>query len=158
MTTSCLADALGSVNINFTANIVTWSCTISTSSQDITVNLGSWATNAFSSSGQETTPEPFSIELSDCNNTSVTTTFSGSSDSKNSDYLALASSSTASNVAIEIKNSDKTMLALNTESSAVTVGSSGDATLSFYANYVTTANTVNAGTANADATFIINYY
>jgi len=145
-------------NIEFTVNIVTWSCTISTSSQDITVNLGDYPDYYFKSAGQTTPAKYFSISLSDCNNTSVTTTFSGTADSANSHYLALNSNSTAKNIAVEILDNDKTALPLNTESAAVTVDSSGSATLGFWANYISTADSITGGSADADATFTINYY
>lgn len=152
------ADSIGTSNIKFTVNIITWSCTISTASQNITVNLGTWDSGLFTAAGTTTTPASFSIALNNCNNASVTTSFAGIADQTNSSYLALNSASTAKNVAIELLNSDKSLLALNKESNAVTVNSSGNATMNFYANYVTTASSVQAGTADADATFTINYY
>lgn len=145
-------------NIKFTANIITWSCTIGTSSQDITVALGDYPDYYFKSAGQTTPAKYFSISLSECNNTSVTTTFSGTADSANSHYLALNSDSTAKNIAVEILDSDKTVLPLNTESAAVTIDSNESATLGFWANYISTADSITGGSANADATFTINYY
>ncbi|WP_037377504.1 fimbrial protein [Serratia sp. M24T3] len=153
----CQADSLGMSNVRFSANIVTWSCTISSASQNITVNLGQWNTRSYKSSGITTTPTYFSISLNNCANSSVTTTFSGKSDPTNDQYLALDSTSTVENVAIELLDSDKTELPLNKESHAVVVGSSGNATLGFYARYITTAKAVQAGTADAQATFVINY-
>lgn len=145
-------------NIKFTVNIITWSCTISTSSQDITVDLGDYPDYYFKSAGQTTPAKYFSISLSDCNNTSVTTTFTGTANSANSHYLALNSGSTAKNIAVEILDNDKTLLPLNTESSAVTLDSNKSATLGFWANYISTADSITGGSADADATFTINYY
>lgn len=157
LTTATLADSVGEINIKFTANIITWTCTVNASSQNIAVNLGNWNSNSYTSSGSTTTPVYFSINLNGCNSNSVSTTFSGTAESSNNNYLALSSDSTAKNVAIEILNSDKTSLPLNSSSNVVAVDSSGNAILGFYAHYITTANRVQPGTANGDATFTINY-
>lgn len=154
---SCLAGSVATNNIRFTANIVNWSCNISTTSQSISVDLGTWNTRALKNSGATTTPTYFSISLSHCNNTSLTTTFSGNPDSNDSNDLALDSASTATGVAIQLMESDKTALALNKASTAVPINGSGNATLGFYAAYVATAKKIQAGSANAEATFTINY-
>ena len=151
------ADSVGQVNIKFTANIINWSCTVNAASQSVAVNLGHWNSNGYKSAGAKTTPIYFSIGLNSCNSNSVTATFSGTAESTNTEYLALSADSTAKNIAIEILNSDKTLLPLNSASNATSVDSSGNATLGFYANYITTAATVQPGTANADATFTLNY-
>ncbi|WP_074011109.1 fimbrial protein [Tatumella sp. UCD-D_suzukii] len=151
-----ISGTIGSVNVEWTANIITWGCTVSSASSDMTVPLGTWSTRNFSS-GDYTTPVGFTISLSGCNSNTVAATFTGTSDSTNSNYLALSSTSTSSNVAIEIKNSDKQLLPLNTISSANAVDSSGNVTMSFFANYIGTGSNVTAGTANADATFTLTY-
>lgn len=51
----------------------------------------------------------------------------------------------------------KTRLALQQASQPVTVDAQGNATLSFYANYIATADNPQPGRADADATFMINY-
>jgi len=153
---AAFSDDVGQVNIQWTANIITWGCTISSASSDMTVPLGSWSTRNFSS-GDVTSPIAFSISLSGCNSNTVAATFTGTSDSKNSNYLSLSSTSTATNVAIEIKDSSQNILPLNTLSPVTTVTSSGNATLNFFANYIGTGNNVTAGTANADATFTLTY-
>lgn len=150
--------SIGTSNIKFTANIVTWTCTVDTTSQNITVDLGEWNTGSFGSSAIKTPPVKFSILLNNCSNTSVTTTFSGKSDSTDSDYLALDSTSTAKNIAVQILDNDKAPLPLNKASSSIAVDPSGSARLNFYAAYITTANDVQAGSADAEATFTLNYY
>ncbi|STD18257.1 putative fimbrial protein [Enterobacter asburiae] len=54
--------------------------------------------------------------------------------------LALNDASTASHVAVEIRDADKTRLALQQASQPVSVDAQGNATLSFYANYIATAD------------------
>ncbi len=152
-----LATSIGASNIRFTANIVNWSCSINTVSQNISVNLGTWDTRTFRHSGTTTTPAYFSISLNNCNNNSLTTTFSGNADSNDSNDLALDSASTATGVAIQLMNADKTALALNKPSTAVSINESGNVTLGFYAAYVSSAKKILPGSANAEATFTVNY-
>lgn len=71
--------------------------------------------------------------------------------------LALNDASTASRVAVEIRDADKSRLDLQQASQPVTVDAQGNATLSFYANYIATADNPQPGKADADATFMINY-
>ena len=61
------------------------------------------------------------------------------------------------NVAVEILDRDKTRLALQQASQTVAVDAQGNAELSFYANYIATADNPQPGRADADATFMINY-
>jgi minor fimbrial subunit len=74
------------------------------------------------------------------------------------ELLALNETSRASNVAIEIRDRDKTRLPLRQASQEVSVDAEGNAVLQFYANYIATANNPQPGRADADATFVINYY
>jgi len=71
--------------------------------------------------------------------------------------LALNDGSTADKVAVEIRDADKTRLDLQQASQPVTVDAEGNAELSFYANYIATADNPQPGRADADATFMINY-
>lgn len=90
----------------------------------------------------------------------MTTTFSGnadSNDSNDSNDQALDSASTATGVAIQLMNADKTARALNKPSTAVSIDESGNVTLGFYAAYVSSAKKNQPGSANAEATFTVNY-
>jgi minor fimbrial subunit len=49
-------------------------------------------------------------------------------------------------------------LPLRQASQEVSVDAEGNAVLQFYANYIATANNPQPGRADADATFVINYY
>lgn len=60
-------------------------------------------------------------------------------------------------MAVEIRDRDKTRLPLQQASQDVVVDEQGNAVLSFYANYIATANNPQPGRADADATFMINY-
>ncbi|MFX4312841.1 fimbrial protein, partial [Enterobacter sp. 63] len=95
--------------------------------------------------------------LTGCPPGAASITFSGKEDGSDSGLLALNDSSQASNVAVEIRDRDKTRLALQQASQTVAVDAQGNAELSFYANYIATADNPQPGRADADATFMINY-
>ncbi|MGU4650757.1 fimbria assembly protein, partial [Escherichia coli] len=104
-----------------------------------------------------TQPMPFTLKLTGCPPGAASITFSGKTDGSDSGLLALNDASTANNVAVEIRDADKTRLALQQASQPVTVDAQGNAVLSFYANYIATADSPQPGRADADATFMINY-
>jgi minor fimbrial subunit len=151
------ATALGEINIQMSGNIVDFTCVAEGSDSDKAVTLGTWPTKQLSSTGSRTQPMPFTLKLTGCPPGAASITFSGKADGSNSGLLALNDVSTASRVAVEIRDADKTRLALQQASQPVSVDAQGNATLSFYANYIATADDPQPGRADADATFMINY-
>lgn len=151
------ATALGEINIQMSGNIVDFTCVAEGSDSDKTVTLGTWPTKQLSTTGSRTQPMPFTLKLTGCPPGAASITFSGKADGSNSGLLALNDASTASHVAVEIRDADKTRLALQQASQAVSVDAQGNAILSFYANYIATADNPQPGRADADATFMINY-
>ncbi|OQD51370.1 adhesin [Enterobacter cancerogenus] len=147
--------ALGEINIRLYGNIVDFTCVAEGS--DKTVTLGTWPTKQLNTTGSRTQPMPFTLKLTGCPPGAASITFSGKADGSNSGLLALNDASTASHVAVEIRDADKTRLALQQASQPVTVDAQGNAVLSFYANYIATADNPQPGRADADATFMINY-
>ena len=144
--------ALGEINIRLYGNIVAEG-----SDSDKTVTLGTWPTKQLSTTGSRTQPMPFTLKLTGCPPGAASITFSGKADGSNNGLLALNDASTASRVAVEIRDADKTRLALQQASQPVSVDAQGNATLSFYANYIATADNPQPGRADADVTFMINY-
>lgn len=71
--------------------------------------------------------------------------------------MALDDAVMAQKVAIELHDSDRTRLPLEQASQAVGIDENGNATLTFFANYIALADGVQPGVAVADATFMINY-
>ena len=136
------ATALGEINIEMSGNIVT---------------LGTWPTKQLRTTGSRTQPMPFTLKLTGCPPGAASITFSGKADGSDSGLLALNDGSTAGQVAVEIRDADKTRLDLQQASQPVTVDAEGNAVLSFYANYIATADNPQPGRADADATFMINY-
>lgn len=151
------ATALGEINIQMYGNIVDFTCVAEGSDSDKTVTLGTWPTKQLSTTGSRTQPMPFTLKLTGCPPGAASITFSGKADGSNNGLLALNDASTASRVAVEIRDADKTRLALQQASQPVSVDAQGNATLSFYANYIATADNPQPGRADADATFMINY-
>ncbi|MGS5206106.1 fimbrial protein, partial [Escherichia coli] len=71
--------------------------------------------------------------------------------------LALDDPAMAQTVAIELRNSDRSRLALGEASPTEEVDANGNVTLNFFANYRALASGVRPGVAKADAIFMINY-
>ena len=63
----------------------------------------------------------------------------------------------AQTIAIELRNSDRSRLALGAASPTEEVDANGNVTLNFFANYRALASGVRPGVAKADAIFMINY-
>ncbi|URO00272.1 fimbria assembly protein [Leclercia adecarboxylata] len=149
---------LGQINIQLYVNIVDYTCVAESSDSNKTVALGTWPTKQLSTTGSRTQAMPFTLKLTGCPPGSASITFTGNADAKDNQLLALNDASQASNVAVEILDGDKTRLPLRQASREVRVDAEGNAELAFYANYIATANNPQPGRADADATFMINYY
>lgn len=149
--------ALGEINIQLYGNIVDFTCVAEGDDSNKTVTLGTWPTKQLSTTGSRTQPVPFTLKLTGCPPGAASVTFTGKVDGRDSSLLALNDASAASNVAVEIRDRDKTRLAMQKASQAVAIDAQGNAELSFYANYIATADNPQPGRADADATFMINY-
>ncbi|MEG6348184.1 fimbria assembly protein [Enterobacter hormaechei] len=149
--------ALGEINIQLYGNIVDFTCVAEGDDSNKTVTLGTWPTKQLRTTGSRTQPVPFTLKLTGCPPGAASITFTGKMDGHDNSLLALNDASAASNVAVEILDRDKTRLALQQASQRVSVDAQGNAELSFYANYIATADNPQPGRADADATFMINY-
>lgn len=146
--------------INFTGNVTADACTVSSASQNQTIDLGTVSVNDFPASGATTGDGRISIVLSNCPATALTAavSFGGPADAANPNLLALASASTAKNLGIALFESDNTTeIPLATKSKTHTLSTTVDTTLTYFAKYKSTAATVTAGTANAVADFTVLY-
>lgn len=150
------ASPLGEINVELHGTIVDYTCVVETGGDNKTVKLGSWPTKQLRTAGSTTQAMPFNLKLTGCPPSGTASiTFNGKSTGPG--LLALNAASTAKNVAIELLNEDKSRLLLNDASKTMPVDANGDVTLKFWANYIATADNADAGLANADATFLINY-
>lgn len=151
------ASPLGEINIELYGNIIDFTCVAEGSDSDKSVTLGTWPTKQLSTTGSRTQAMPFTLKLTGCPPGAASITFSGKTDPQDPELLALNDAGQATNVAVEIRDRDKTRLPLQQASQDVVVDEQGNAVLNFYANYIATANNPQPGRADADATFMINY-
>ena len=153
----CWADtSLGEINIELRGNVVDFTCVAIASDSNKTVELGKWPTKQLKTTGDTTQPVSFTLKLEGCPPGSASITFSGTPAAGTS-LLALDDAVMAQKVAIELRDSDRTRLPLEQASQAVSIDENGNATLTFFANYIALAEGVQPGLARADATFMINY-
>lgn len=149
---------LGEINIELRGNVVDYSCYVETGSDNKTVQLGTWPTKQLRTAGSTTQSMPFSLKLNGCPPGSASITFSGNNAQGDPGLLALNTASSATRVAVELRDKDKTRLPLGQASQDVVVDANGNVTLIFFANYIALADNPQPGKADAEATFMINYY
>lgn len=149
-------------NVAFVGQITTSPCSIGGGQQgsNMTVSMGSIATNMFNAVGDKSPEVDFSISLLGCDTSTLgtaTITFRPSAGSViNSRLLGLENGAGATGVAVGLKKADGT---------AIVVGGSGETyglidgnnILNFKAFYESTAASVTAGPANARAVFEVTY-
>lgn len=146
----------------FNGEILDAACIVDIGSNNtLMVDLGRVSKTAFVSAGDETSSTRFTLRLKDCppSVNSVKVKFDGSNDSNDSNLLAITQGGgAASGVAIRLKTADSASLGLNQVNGyTYMLSSTADNNLDFYAAYVATAVPVLPGTANAVASFTVNY-
>ncbi|MBD8170382.1 fimbrial protein [Erwinia persicina] len=161
---SCLtahADGqLGGINIRLSGMVVALGCTVDPGDVDKPVYLGEWATKQLKKNGQTTLPVPFTIHLTGCTASGVTTTFTGTKDKANPDLLALKSDKDdyATGIAVQIMDASGKRIPIGNTAPRGVVDGNGNVTLNFRANYVATGDDgVRPGTADADTEFTLSY-
>lgn len=138
-------------------------CSVTTTSKNKYVNLGTWGAKQFSSVGIKTLSIPFTIDLENCNGSvsgvsGVDITFSGATTSENNTIFSLNGASTARNIGILILDKDKNILEPNKNSIIYDLNSNqSNFSLVFYGQYISTSMPVIPGSANSDITFSITY-
>lgn len=149
--------------ITITGTIKEGGCVVSPDSQEFTVNLLSHATKQFTTVGSVTQAVPFSITLSSCGSgiSTVKVGFIGSADTRNTAMLAIdGGANAASGIAIQIMNSDRATIPINSDSSvlkAVPVVTDHDNILMFNARMIATQLPITSGLVTATATFTLQY-
>lgn len=150
--------------VNFTGEILTSACKVDTNSLSQTVELGKVSSSAFTASGSTAAATKFDIKLTDCptgadSPTIASVKFDGTNNSANPNILALSTGSTATNVGIALYEKDgATLIPMSNQSQNNTIDSTSNSlTMSFIAKYMSTADTVTAGTANGATNFTVIY-
>ncbi len=163
--TAALADTttVNGGTVHFKGEIVNAACAVDAGSIDQTVQLGQVRSAKLAAEGNTSSAVGFNIQLDDCDTTVATqasVAFTGTAvDGANPTVLALQGSASggATNVGVQILDNTGTALELDgaTFSSATTL-SDGTNIIPFQARYYATG-AATAGTANADATFKVQY-
>ncbi|TQI78919.1 major type 1 subunit fimbrin (pilin) [Serratia fonticola] len=149
--------------IHFTGEVVNAACAVDADSTDQIVKLGQVKTTTLASANSTSSSVGFNIKLNDCDTTvasSAAVAFSGTAVSSSfNTALALQSSAAgnAGNVGVQILDRTGNPLALDGATfSAATTLINGTNTIPFQARYIATG-VATAGTANADANFLVQY-
>ena len=164
--TAALAEDTTTVNggtVHFKGEVVNAACAVDAGSIDQTVQMGQVRSAKLATAGSTSSAVGFNIQLNDCDTTVFTkasVAFSGTAiDTTNTTVLALQGSASggASNVGIQIRDNKGKPLALDgaTFSTATTLND-GTNVMPFQARYYATG-AATAGSANADATFKVQY-
>jgi major type 1 subunit fimbrin (pilin) len=163
--TAVLADTtiVNGGTVHFKGEVVNAACAVDAGSIDQTVQLGQVRSAKLATAGNTSTAVGFNIQLNDCDTTVATkasVAFTGTAiDSTNSTVLALQNSAAggATNVGVQILDRTGTPLALDGAAfGAKTTLNDGTNVIPFQARYYATG-VATAGTANADATFKVQY-
>lgn len=152
---------LGQINIIMTATLTSNACTVSASSRNNVINMGTWSTRQFKTTPAAVPEVPFTITLEDCGATAsgVSISFKGTEDSHDTTLLSLSGENSAKNIAIAILDSQKNRIALGQNSPVFNLTpNQSRMDLKFYGQYVATGGEITAGVANADAIFTLEYF
>lgn len=158
-TKSYAADSIITINGNVRDN----TCSVSSESKELKVNLLPHATKNLKHIGDKTATIPFYIKLSPCgaSSTAVKVGFSGNSDIENANLLGIESGTLkAKGLGILILDSNKNVLSVNEATSNlswINLRPGIDNILTFYAQLVVSSIPVTAGNVSANATFILEF-
>ena len=148
--------------IHFKGEVVNAACAIDSESMNQTVELGQIRSSRLAKAGDLSSAVGFNIKLNDCDTNvsrNAAVAFLGTTVTGNDDTLALQSSAagSAQNVGIQILDrTGKVLIPDGATFSAKTDLIDGTNILPFQARYIALGQSV-AGTANADATFKVQY-
>ncbi|MCY1700933.1 type 1 fimbrial major subunit FimA [Lelliottia sp. SL45] len=149
--------------VHFKGEVVNAACAVDAGSVDQTIQLGQVRSATLAALGDVSSSVGFNIQLNDCDTTVATkasVAFTGTAiDGSNTSVLALQSSTAggATNVGVQILDRTNTPLVVDGATfSAATTLNDGTNIIPFQARYFATG-AATAGTANADATFKVQY-
>jgi major type 1 subunit fimbrin (pilin) len=154
--------------VNFTGSVTDTACVVDLGTNNtLSVPMGRISKTSFGAAGSLAGATKFTLKLKTCPAaTSATVKFDGIAAGGDDKILALTGGTgAATGLGIQISDKGGNVLPLATDSASYTLAQ-GDALdptkdvsndLNFTARYISTAAAVTAGTANATATFSINY-
>ena len=161
-TNASAATTVNGGTVHFKGEVVNAACAVNANSFDQTVQLGQVRTEKLKADGDKSAAVGFNIELSDCDtkvSNGASILFSGTTVATKNNVLALqgSASGTATNVGVQVLDHAGSAVTVdgNTPTASYTL-SDGTNKIPFQALYIATGQST-AGTANADATFKVQY-
>ncbi|ASV38834.1 hypothetical protein CI807_22365 [Pseudomonas sp. NS1(2017)] len=150
----------GTITINGSVTGNTCNVTGNSAGGNITVNLDRTGTNTLNSAGQTAGFKPFSIRLSDCTASGIVKAgfeAGATTDIATGRLKVLATADAASNVDLQLRNPDNSVIKIGDSSTiqGITI-ESGAATLDYLVGYYATG-AATPGTANSTVTYSIIY-
>lgn len=161
-TSASAATTVNGGTVHFKGEIVDAACAVSLNSFDQIVSLGQVRTAKLANDADKSAPVGFDIELSDCSTAALSNAaiiFSGSQRSGHNNILAVqGGAGTATNVGVQVTDyTGKPVVFDGTTASTDYKLTDGTNKIPFQARYIAVDGQATAGTANADATFKVQY-
>lgn len=158
-------------HINFEGAVVAAPCAIDNDSMDQTVSLGQVTSKMFKTAGDTSSFVPFSIKLTGCdlsgtdgtgNYTKASIVFKGDTAQDNAELLAVSGKAGAANdkadgIGIQIRQNGTAAKFDGATALTPTLLANGENEVKLTAGYISFADAVTAGTANATADFSVTY-
>jgi len=144
--------------VQFGGSIVNAPCAIDTGAAGLSVDMGQYRVSDFATTGDVSGLTPFNIALSNCaaeTYTRAAVTFSGSTATGNN--KALSVNGGAGGVGIQILQNHTPLAVDGSAASTPASLNEGSNMLTFQAQYISLANAVTPGAANATANFTVTY-
>ncbi|PIJ44363.1 fimbrial protein [Tatumella sp. OPLPL6] len=160
---SCFSANAADSTITITGRLKDNMCSVSVGSQDFTVDLETYATNAFRSVGSTSNAVAFAITLENCGSAAsgVKINMTGTTDSSNNTLFRNSTAAGyATGIGVQVLNSAGVVVQPNQSSSNITstaLTANQTNVITYYARMVSTANPVGAGTVSAAANFTLQY-
>lgn len=147
--------------MRFQGELIAEACSVETSDQTLTVNMGQLRTNMLNAPGQDTAPVVFDIHLRECSQAVseyVAITFSGVANDRNPDIFSVGDEpNAAKGLGLAIFDEKNTLIPINSTPRRIAPISNGDMTLHFVAKYRATSYQITGGKADAQALFSLTY-
>ena len=157
------ANAATGGTITITGKVIAPTCSVSNATAgNLSVNLPTVLTSAFSGSGSTTGATPFNLALTGCptnpSGVQVAAQFSGTGINATDGNL-INTAASGSNVEVQLTNSAGTAINLKTTPTPVTatVDASGNATLNYQAQYYAAVGAVTGGAVQASVQYTLTY-
>lgn len=147
-------------SVNFTGSITDVACTVDTTTKNQDVFMGNIARTAFPVAGSLAAAKKFTLVLTNCpaSVSGATVRFDGTQVAGDNSILALTTGGdTAQGIGVQISDSTGKVVPLYEDSSVYPLVSSGVNNLEFKARYISLADDVTVGNANAVTQFTIVY-